>query len=253
MAKGLRALPMERRPRSGAFVQKLTWSSRISATPWSHSVGSCKRWFEFVAEQVLATVVADQATLDEPQHHAAVLFEQALCRLARTSQGAAFTWWARVVRNMRHAEEAQERAARLFEQALCRLARSSQGAAFAWWSRVSRNLRLAEEAQARAARLLSQALNRMARASQAGCFMWWQGVVREARETDVRGRPPFHKALVARAEIGARGVRLVAPRPATARPAPRGGASLRPSSLPARAKLRRRVVRLLARHRQAGD
>ena len=136
------------------------------------------------------------------------------------------------------------------------LARTSRGAAFAWWARVVRNLRRADEAQARAGRLLGQALNRMARASQAGCFVWWRGVVREAQETDTaRGHAalPFEQALCRFARKSVQGAFAWWRHVLRLQDRPRGGKTVWPGAVPARAKLRRRVVRLLARHRQAGD
>ena len=66
----------------------------------------------------------------------AVLFEQALMRRwLRNSWRPRFYWWARVA-DLSALEDTRHHAAVLFEQALCRLARSSRGAAFAWWSRV---------------------------------------------------------------------------------------------------------------------
>ena len=169
-------------------------------------------------------VVADLSALEDTRHHAAVLFEQALCRLARTSRGAAFAWWARVVQNMRRAEEAQERAcalagpsveshgadltsgsllwwrgvvrqaqqtdtarghaALLFEQALCRFARKSVQGAFAWWRHV---LRLQDRHRA-AARLFGQALCRLARSSEGASFVYWRGIVKQEIEAEARQR-----------------------------------------------------------------
>ena len=126
--------------------------------------GEPSSWWRGVVRQAQAT--------DTARGHAALLFEQALCRFARKSVQGAFAWW-------RHTMRLQDRhraAARLFGQALCRLARSSEGASFVYWRGIVKQEIEAEARQRRSAAAMERVVRRFARMSVTGSFAWWRHV-----------------------------------------------------------------------------
>ena len=126
-----------------------------------------------VGARCVCVVAPRPATARSPPSGAR-LFGQALCRLARSSEGASFVYWRGIVKQEIEAEARQRRSAAAMERGRAALRAHVSDRLVCLVAPRRSNLLAAEEQRLLATKLLARGLKNWARKSASAAFHFWQ-------------------------------------------------------------------------------